>query len=69
MKGDLSMNWDDFFKAMIAEEHAAYDKYGAAAAQAADPALQKLLEQFQYEESVHADILETEYHRWRRQQP
>ncbi len=60
------MNWDDFFKAMIAEEHAAYAKYGAAADEATDPALKSLLEQFQYEESVHADILEREYGRWRK---
>lgn len=62
------MNWDDFFKAMIAEEHAAYAKYEAAAAQATDPALKALMEQFQYEESVHADILEREYSRWRKSQ-
>ena len=62
------MNWDDFFKAMIAEEHAAYAKYEAAAAQAADSALKALLEQFQYEESVHADILEREYARWLKRQ-
>lgn len=62
------MNWDEFFAAMIAEEHAAYDKYGAAAAQAAEPALKKLLEQFQYEESIHADVLEREYQRWRQRQ-
>lgn len=62
------MNWDDFFKAMIAEEHAAYDKYAAAAAESTDPALKRLLEQFQYEESVHADILEKEYGRWRKRQ-
>lgn len=60
------MNWDEFFKAMIAEEHAAYAKYGAAAEQAGDPALKKLLEQFQYEESIHADILEQEYAKWRK---
>jgi rubrerythrin len=61
------MNWDSFFTAMIAEEHAAHDKYGAAAAQASDPALKKLLEQFQYEESIHADILEQQYNKWRKQ--
>jgi rubrerythrin len=61
------MNWDSFFSAMIAEEHAAHDKYAAAAAQASDPALKKLLEQFQYEESIHADILEQEYNKWRKQ--
>lgn len=59
------MNWDAFFKAMIAEEHAAYDKYDAAAAQASDPKLKKLLEQFRYEESIHADLLEHEYEKWK----
>ncbi len=62
------MDWDAFFKAMIAEEHAAYNKYATAAQQTSDPALKKLLEQFQYEESVHADILEKEYNRWRKKQ-
>ena len=38
------MDWDAFFKAMIAEEHAAYKKYAAAAQQTDDPALKKLLE-------------------------
>jgi rubrerythrin len=61
------MDWDAFFKAMIAEEHAAYKKYAAAAQQTDDPNLKKLLEQFQYEEDVHADLLETEYARWRKQ--
>jgi rubrerythrin len=61
------MDWDAFFKAMIAEEHAAYNKYAAASQQADDPALKKLLEQFQYEEDVHADLLEREYVRWRKQ--
>jgi rubrerythrin len=61
------MDWDSFFKAMIAEEHAAYNKYAAASEQTTDPALKKLLEQFQYEESVHADILEQQYARWRKQ--
>ena len=61
------MNWDAFFKAMIAEEHAAYNKYAAAVQETDDPALKKLLEQFQYEENVHADLLETEYARWRKQ--
>lgn len=60
------MNWDGFFKAMIAEEHAARAKYAAAAEEATDSALKALLEQFEYEESVHADILETEYNRWRK---
>jgi rubrerythrin len=63
------MNWDDFFKAMIAEEHAAKAKYAAAAAQVNDPKLKGLLEQFQYEESVHADLLEREYAKWRKTQP
>ena len=62
------MDWDAFFKAMIAEEHAACNKYATAAQQTDDPALKKLLEQFQYEEDVHADLLETEYVRWRKQQ-
>ncbi len=61
------MDWDSFFKAMIAEEHAAYKKYAAAAAQANDPKLRELLEQFQYEESVHADVLERQYEKWRKQ--
>lgn len=59
------MNWDDFFKTMIAEEHAAYAKYATAAAQAGDPKLKELLEQFQFEESVHADVLQREYEKWR----
>lgn len=62
------MNWDAFFKAMIAEEHAAYAKYEAAAAQAGDKKLKELLEQFRYEESVHADLLEREYEKWKKQQ-
>jgi rubrerythrin len=62
------MDWDAFFKAMIAEEHAAYNKYEAAAQQTDDPALKKLLDQFKYEESVHADLLESEYGRWRKRQ-
>jgi rubrerythrin len=62
------MDWDAFFKAMIAEEHAAYNKYETAAKQTDDPALKKLLEQFKYEESVHADLLENEYGRWRKRQ-
>lgn len=61
------MDWDTFFKAMIAEEHAANKKYADAAAQTDDPALKEMLEQFEYEESVHADLLETEYGRWRKQ--
>jgi len=61
------MDWDSFFKAMIAEEHAAYNKYAAAAKQTIDPKLKELLEQFQYEESVHADVLEREYEKWRKQ--
>jgi rubrerythrin len=60
------MNWEEFFKAMIAEEYAAKAKYAAAAAQASDPKLKKLLEQFQYEEGVHADVLEGEYAKWRK---
>ena len=62
------MDWDAFFKAMIAEEHAADKKYAAAAQQTDDPTLKKLLEQFQYEEDVHADLLETQYARRRKQQ-
>ncbi len=62
------MDWDKFFQAMIAEEHAAYRKYDAAAAQAPDPALKELLEQFRYEESIHADILEQQYAKWRKKQ-
>jgi rubrerythrin len=65
---ESTMDWDAFFKAMIAEEHAAYKKYAAAAQQTDEPALKKLLEQFQYEESVHADLLESEYGRWRKKQ-
>jgi rubrerythrin len=60
------MDWDSFFKAMIAEEYAAKAKYAAAAAQASDPKLKQLLEQFQYEEGVHADVLEGEYAKWRK---
>jgi rubrerythrin len=60
------MDWDSFFKAMIAEEYAAKAKYAAAAAQASDPKLKELLEQFQYEEGVHADLLEGEYAKWRK---
>jgi rubrerythrin len=63
-----TMNWDAFFKGMIAEEHAAYAKYEAAAAQASDKKLKELLEQFRYEESVHADLLEREYEKWKKQQ-
>lgn len=59
------MDWDAFFKGMIAEEHAAYAKYDAAAAQTSDKKLKELLEQFRYEESVHADLLEREYEKWR----
>lgn len=62
------MDWETFFKAMIAEEHAAYKKYAAAAQEATDPKLKKILEQFQYEESVHADMLEGAYEKWRGQQ-
>ncbi len=61
------MDWDAFFKAMIAEEHAAHNKYAAAVQQADDAPLKRLLEQFKYEESVHADLLENEYGRWRKQ--
>jgi rubrerythrin len=64
-KETATMNWDEFFKAMIAEEHAAYAKYAAAAAQASEPKLKELLDQFRYEESVHADLLQREYDRWR----
>jgi rubrerythrin len=63
-----TMNWDAFFKGMIAEEHAAYAKYEAAAAQTSDKKLKELLEQFRYEESVHADLLEREYEKWKKQQ-
>ena len=66
-KGEHKMDWDAFFKAMIAEEHAAHKKYAAAAEQTSDPALKKILEQFMYEEDVHADLLESEYGRWRKQ--
>ncbi len=41
------MDWDAFFKAMIAEEHAAHNKYAAAAQQADDDPLKQLLEQLQ----------------------
>jgi len=67
-KGDRTMDWDAFFKGMIAEEHAAYAKYEAAAAQTSDKKLKELLEQFRYEESVHADLLEREYAKWKQQQ-
>jgi len=67
-KGDRTMDWDAFFKGMIAEEYAAYAKYQAAAAQTSDTKLKELLEQFRYEESVHADLLEREYAKWKQQQ-
>ena len=62
------MNWDDFFKAMIAEEHAAYAEVRGGGGRGPRLRAKTLLEQFQYEESVHADILEREYARWRKVQ-
>lgn len=62
------MNWADFLKIMIMEEQAAQAKYELAAAQTEDLTLKNIFERLQYEESVHADLLESEYNKWLRQQ-
>jgi rubrerythrin len=61
------MNWEEFFQVAIQEEHKAEAKYGGAAAQTDDPKLKDIFEKLQYEESLHADLLESEYGRWRKQ--
>jgi len=62
------MNWADFLRIMVMEEKAAQAKYALAASQTDDPFLKDVFEKLQYEESVHADLLENEYNKWLKQQ-
>ncbi len=57
--GELS--WGMFFRMMVAEEKAAYDKYKMAMEAADSPQLKKVFERLMNEEAIHAEILEGEY--------
>jgi rubrerythrin len=62
------MNWEEFFQVAIEEEHKAEAKYGSAAAQTDDPKLKDIFEKLEYEESIHADLLEIERKKWVKKQ-
>ena len=58
---DAKTSWETFFKMMIMEEHSAQKKYEMAMELAADsPELEKIFLRFAQEESLHAQILESE---------
>ncbi len=61
------MDWLNFIKVMIVDERGAVAKYQLAAAQANDPKLKALFEQFRDEEKVHIAILEQQEERLKTQ--
>lgn len=54
------MNWLDFIKVMLVDEHAAMAKYKMAAELAPNPKIKEIFEQLRYEEGVHVSVLEKE---------
>ena len=58
---DAKTSWETFFKMMIMEEHSAQKKYEMAMELASDsPELKKIFLRFAQEETLHAQILESE---------
>ena len=59
----VHMDWLNFLKVMIIEEHAAVDKYQLAVDLADDRSTRAVLERLRDEEIFHGDFLEAEYAR------
>ncbi len=57
---DAKTSWETFFKMMIMEEHGAMKKYEMAVGLADSPELKKIFARFAAEETIHAEILESE---------
>lgn len=57
---DAKTSWETFFKMMIMEEHGAQKKYEMAVDLADSPELKKLFTRFAQEETIHAQLLESE---------
>lgn len=57
---DAKTSWETFFKMMIMEEHGAQKKYEMAIELADSPELKKLFARFAQEETMHAQLLESE---------
>ena len=57
---DEKATLETFFKMMILEEHGAQKKYEMAQALTSSPELTKLLARFAAEETIHAQLLESE---------
>ncbi len=57
---DATTSWETFFQMMILEEHGAQKKYEMMAQLANSPELKKLFTRFAQEETMHAQLLESE---------
>ncbi len=57
---DAKTSWETFFKMMIMEEHGAQKKYEMAVELADSPELKKLFTRVAQEETMHAQLLESE---------